>query len=231
MNSTTIDWCDMTWNPLVGCQNSCYACYANRLHTRRHLAYKNGCKLPAQYALPFNEIQYFPNRLQDPQLSSKTHKRIFVVSMGDLFAPWVNCRWRDDILLAIDRHHQHTFILLTKFPQFYPDALPENTWIGTSICMESKASQDRIYALCSRDHRKFLSLEPITGDCSHLDLPQELDFVITGGLNGSRTTPPPREWIASIPHPRIFYKRPLPELYGEFKNQFTPFIKQNQFSL
>jgi len=34
MNKTKIDWCDMTWNPVTGCLNSCPYCYARKIAKR-----------------------------------------------------------------------------------------------------------------------------------------------------------------------------------------------------
>jgi len=34
MNRTKIDWCDYTWNPVVGCLHGCPYCYARRMAER-----------------------------------------------------------------------------------------------------------------------------------------------------------------------------------------------------
>lgn len=40
---SSIEWCDSTWNPVVGCDHvsaGCDHCYAATLHNRRYLAWK-----------------------------------------------------------------------------------------------------------------------------------------------------------------------------------------------
>ena len=34
MNKTKIEWCDATWNPVVGCKHGCDYCYAKRIAAR-----------------------------------------------------------------------------------------------------------------------------------------------------------------------------------------------------
>jgi len=34
LNKTKIEWCDYTWNPVVGCRTGCYYCYAERINKR-----------------------------------------------------------------------------------------------------------------------------------------------------------------------------------------------------
>ena len=32
MNRSKIEWCSHTWNPVVGCKENCYYCYAERMN-------------------------------------------------------------------------------------------------------------------------------------------------------------------------------------------------------
>lgn len=34
MDNTKIDWCDSTWNPMVGCFHDCEYCYARKIAER-----------------------------------------------------------------------------------------------------------------------------------------------------------------------------------------------------
>jgi len=34
MGQTKIEWCDYTWNPVVGCKHGCSYCYARRFAER-----------------------------------------------------------------------------------------------------------------------------------------------------------------------------------------------------
>ena len=68
MQKTKIEWCDYTWNPVVGCKHGCSYCYARKISTR------------------FNgnfEPTFYPKRLNDKM--PKKPSKIFVCSMADLF--------------------------------------------------------------------------------------------------------------------------------------------------
>jgi DNA repair photolyase len=80
MSKTKIEWTEYSWNPSVGCENKCEYCYARKLHNKRYKAYLAGKKLPVQYAKPFEEIQLFPNRLNEPLHIKKHNVGIFSVA-------------------------------------------------------------------------------------------------------------------------------------------------------
>lgn len=124
-------WCDKTLNPTVGCtpcSPGCDNCYARELHEMRHKAYmkfestsrmlrqvrKN--PLPAQYAKPFSELQFFPDRLLEP-LSWKKPRRIFIGSMTDLGHGAISAGTIPKILAMVALAPRHTFLILTKRPE------------------------------------------------------------------------------------------------------------------
>ncbi len=113
MQKTNIPWTDFSWNPSVGCENDCSYCYARKSHNMRHKAYLAGKKLPIQYAKPFNEIQLFPDRLQDP-LHKRKPCKIFVGSVADLFSPSVPFEFIDKVVDVFEKCPQHTGQILTK---------------------------------------------------------------------------------------------------------------------
>lgn len=149
MQVTEISWSEYVWNVTIGCplpipSEGCGRCYARRLHNMRHKAYLSGKKLPKQYAKPFEELQLFPERLEEPLHHKKPHK-IFVCSMSDLFHPAVPfefitrvfdvmCSWRwpnkkaeregDDTELV---DPGHTYQILTKRPERVE---PWLNWVG-----------------------------------------------------------------------------------------------------
>lgn len=121
MNKTNIPWTDYSWNPSIGCElplasSGCKFCYARELHNMRHKAYLAGKKLPIQYAKPFEEIQLFPDRLEDP-LRKKKPCKIFVGSMTDLFCPSVPFEFLAKVFYQISICYWHTFQILTKRPE------------------------------------------------------------------------------------------------------------------
>lgn len=62
------------------------------------------------------DVTLRPDRLDQP-LKWKKPKRIFTVSMGDLFHPLVPVEFIDEVFATITRCPQHIFLLLTKRPQ------------------------------------------------------------------------------------------------------------------
>ena len=51
MNKTKIEWCDYTWNPVVGCKTGCDYCYAERMNKR------------FKWIKDWKEPEFFPERL------------------------------------------------------------------------------------------------------------------------------------------------------------------------
>ncbi|KKX53812.1 phage Gp37/Gp68 family protein, partial [Brevibacillus borstelensis] len=117
--TTAIEWTDTVWNPVTGCSKvseGCRNCYAFALHDMRHKAFREGKKLPQQYAKPFNEIQLFSVRLEQP-LKWRKPRRIFVNSMADLFHDDVPFDFIDQVFAVMALCQQHTFQILTKRPK------------------------------------------------------------------------------------------------------------------
>ena len=119
-SNSNIEWCDATWNPVVGCSHispGCDHCYAARM------AHRLG-KNPAtpQYAgLTGPDGKWlgkarFVQKALDMPLTWRNPKRIFVVSMGDLFHPSVYFAWVDQVFARMILAPQHTYMLLTKRP-------------------------------------------------------------------------------------------------------------------
>lgn len=115
MNSTGIEWCDFTWNPITGCPGpkvspGCAHCYAERMANTR-LRGRAGYKAVAPFDIDTHE-----NRWLQP-LKLKKPKRIFVCSMGDLFHERVSFRLVAKVFAMAALCPQHTFMILTKRPE------------------------------------------------------------------------------------------------------------------
>ena len=79
---SSIEWTELTWNPMVGCTKispGCKNCYAEtmprRLHAMGMRGYENGFKLtvmpdrPVEPLERFKPTVYFVNSMSDPEVS------------------------------------------------------------------------------------------------------------------------------------------------------------------
>jgi protein gp37 len=197
MNKTKIEWCDFTWNPVVGCKHGCSYCYARRINNRFH------------YIESWENPVFFEDRLFEPY-SLNRPSIIFVCSMSDLFGAWVPSYWPNIILDVVRENPQHRFMFLTKNPNRYKElpvenSFPVNAWLGVTI--NSNANKQRINELkdLPKSIKKYVSIEPLLGMCDDLDL-SCLDLVIVGAMTGPGALMPKIKWIQSIKCDQIFWK-------------------------
>lgn len=182
--TTAIEWCESTWNPVHGCHKiseGCQNCYA--------------AEISQQYGhtpAPWTAENASANvKIQDHHLTWPDHKdpqRIFVNSMSDLFLPTdlLPDDYLHDIMDVIERNPQHAFIALTKHGSengrlLEWDRWPDNLWMGVSV--ESKHREYRIDQLRETDAvTKWVSFEPlITEVRPDLD---GIDWAVVGGESG-----------------------------------------------
>jgi protein gp37 len=120
---TGIEWCDATWNPVVGCSvvsPGCTNCYAMRD------AYRKGFnrKTPAYHGLTKSvngnpiwngKVALASEATLVAPLKRRKPTAYFVNSMGDLFHEAVPDEWIDRVFAVMALSpQQHTFIVLTK---------------------------------------------------------------------------------------------------------------------
>jgi protein gp37 len=179
--NTKIEWCEHTWNPVIGCMKvgpGCDHCYAERQnkwlkkganwgpHSKR--IEPRGWK---------DEIQKF--RRKAIKLGCKL--RVFMGSTMDIFEkaiPLDGVDGRDSLdvrkeaFAIIEQSPELTFLLLTKRPQnihktipaHWFGNLPSNVWFGCTIVNQEEADRDIPWLLESPGTgNKFLSIEPILG--------------------------------------------------------------------
>jgi len=212
MNKTKIEWCDFTFNPIVGCTNGCSYCYARRM-AARGLWGCDKCKAFTPHL--------HPERIGEPEKLRKP-ARIFVCSMGEIFDPAIGVH---DTQYVIGRaawpstNQRHLFLILTKQSQIgYErlhgkegsywfgggDYLP-NVWVGASVDGVDQGVTDyrceRLHRLAGNGWHTFLSAEPLLGEVLlHGDprcaaCPQ---WLIIGAQTGPGATPPKREWVDGL---------------------------------
>ncbi len=133
--STGIEWTDETWNPVTGCtpiSTGCANCYARRMAKR--LAGRFGYpEAPHEFDVTLHE-----ERLAQP-LRWKKPRRVFVVSMGDLFHEDVPFEYAAAVfgIIAHEDARDHTFQVLTK----RPDRMAEFfKWLESTAAIEPDAS-------------------------------------------------------------------------------------------
>lgn len=196
MARSDIEWTESTWNPLTGCTKispGCKFCYAERMAKRLHgmgqPRYENGFRLTMH-----------EDALEFPLLWGKP-RRIFVNSMSDLFHEDVPVSFIERVFNVMRGAHWHQFQVLTKRSERLLEISksldwPNNVWMGVSVERDD-------YSFRIDDLRKtgavvkFLSLEPLLGPLSFLDL-RSIDWVIVGGESGPKARPMKREWVLDI---------------------------------
>ncbi len=159
-----IGWCDTTWSPVSGCtpvSEGCKNCYAKRMATR----------LRGRFGYPADEpfrVTLHPERLDEP-LRWKKSRRVFVVSMGDLFHPDVPDTFLAAVAKVIRHRPRHTFMVLTKRPKRMSEWAAHlsnltllNLWPGVTV--ENDRHYDRIGHLLNTPAAvRFVSVEPMLG--------------------------------------------------------------------
>lgn len=193
---TTIEWTEVTWNPVTGCDKvspGCKHCYAERLARRLHAMgnqrYRQGFSVTLHHDLV------------ELPLSWKKPRMIFVNSMSDLFHEGVPLEFIQAVFETMTKARQHTFQILTKRSQRLAEVAnelpwPPNVWIGVSV--ESQTFTWRIEHLRQVNASvRFLSLEPLLGPID--DLPLEgIHWVIVGGESGPGARPIQADWVRAI---------------------------------
>jgi protein gp37 len=213
MGKTAIQWSEFTWNPLAGCERispGCARCYARTLHEMRHKVYldNNGFwpnsdkPMPLQYAVPFETVQIFPERLS-VVLKRKAPTIWFVNSVSDLFHKDVPLDFIKRTFEVMNQSSRHTFQVLTKRHERLAELAEKreiewtpNIWQGVSI------ENDR-WTLRADYLRKvpasirFLSCEPLLGALPSLNL-DGIHWVITGSESGKGARQINLDWVRQL---------------------------------
>jgi protein gp37 len=196
MAQSSIEWTEMTWNPVTGCTKisaGCKYCYAEvmskRLQAMGIEKYKDAFKLALH-----------ENALAIPY-TWKKQKIVFVNSMSDLFHRDVPLEFIQKVFKVMNENPQHTFQVLTKRADRLLRVHEElhwthNIWMGVSV--EDARVQNRIDLLRQTNARtKFLSCEPLIGPLPGMNL-QGIDWVIVGGESGRKARPMDEDWVLDI---------------------------------
>lgn len=193
---TNIEWTESTWNPATGCTKisiGCENCYAERMAIRLKAMgqenYKNGFK-PTIH----EHVLELPYKWKKPQT-------IFVNSMSDLFHRDIPTDFILKTFTVMEKANWHRFQILTKRSTRLRELSHKlhwtpNIWMGVTV--ENKKYISRIDDLRhSGANVKFLSLEPLLGPLSNLNL-EGIDWVIVGGESGPGARPMKKSWVTDI---------------------------------
>jgi protein gp37 len=203
-----IEWCEQTWNPIVGCQmvsEGCRNCYAAkmayRLQAMQVRGYHQVAKKTANGSIQWtNQVRFIDEALHKP-LKRKNPTIYFVNSMSDLFHEKVSFVMINEILRIIRQTPQHKYQILTKratrmVEYFTTHRVPNNVWLGVTV--EDRISGlPRLEELRKVQAKRFLSIEPLLEDLGTIDL-TGIAWVIVGGESGHEARPMQKEWVQNI---------------------------------
>lgn len=204
--TSKIEWTESTWNPVRGCtrvSEGCKFCYAERIAARfsdKGMAYEGLAKHTKSGPRWTQEVRVVREVFEAP-LKWRKPRRIFVNSMSDLFHEKVLLPEIQEIFAVMAEANWHQFQILTKRADRLLECnsvlpWPPNVWMGVSV--EDARVIHRIDALRQTDAQiKFLSLEPLLGPLSDLEL-SEIDWVIVGGESGPGARPMDKKWVIDI---------------------------------
>lgn len=193
MSNSGIEWTEMTWNPVTGCNKispGCKFCYAEIMSKRLKAMgvdkYKDGFKLKTH-----------PETLSTPYTWKKS-KIVFVNSMSDLFHDDVPLAFIKAVFSVMNNTPQHIYQVLTKRSERLLELSSQlnwtnNIWMGVSVENDDYTYRVRQLAK-TKAKTKFLSIEPLIGPVKTLNL-KNINWVIVGGESGHKARPVQKEWI------------------------------------
>lgn len=193
---TSIEWTEMTWNPVTGCVKvspGCKHCYAETLSKRLKAMgaerYRNG------FSVAMHED------LVELPMKWKRSRIVFVNSMSDLFQEQVPLTFIRRVFETMAQCPQHQFQVLTKRAERLAELASElpwsrNVWMGASVESQEYTYRSRLLRAVPAAVR-FLSVEPLLGRIDRLPL-KGIHWVIVGGESGPGARPMKQIWVENI---------------------------------
>lgn len=209
MAETSIEWTDVTWNPVAGCSIAtagCTNCYAMRMAARLEAMgtekYRGLTRKSGDRYVWTGKINCDEKALTVPQTWRKP-RTVFVNSMSDLFHPDVPIEFIVRVWEVMKDTPQHTYQILTKRADRMRAVLSDNrfprlqnVWIGTSV-----ENADVLHRVDELRHTpafvRFISFEPLIGSVAGADL-TDIHWAIVGGESGPRSRPMLETWVWEI---------------------------------
>lgn len=203
--TTTIGWCDATFNPWIGCtevSDACGPCYAREWAKRYY---------PAAQWGDFPRVRTSDNLWKQPRKLNATAEKagtrpfLFCASLADVGDNQAPIEWFADTMDLARETPNVVWLFLTKRISVFvkrakeSGGLPPNAAIGSTLenqfvydrdRMKLKAAKEELGALFS-----FCSIEPQMG----LIIPDKNapDWIIVGGMSGAEWAKHelPPEWV------------------------------------
>jgi protein gp37 len=144
MSKSSIEWTEVTWNPVAGCSvisPGCTNCYAMRMAARLTLMgqgkYDGATRMSGGRPKWNGTINLEYSTLELP-LKWRKGRMIFVNSMSDIFHDDVPVSFIERIFDTMQRTCQHTYQILTKRAENLERQAPKlhwpsNLWMGVSV--------------------------------------------------------------------------------------------------
>lgn len=203
---TGISWCDLTFNPWIGCTKispACDFCYAEDLATAR-LGVQWGPDAPRRRTAPGNWSK--PPRWNRIAEQAGHRLKVFCASLADVLDNAVDDQWRRDLAALIIHTPWLDWMLLTKrignarkmLTAMFPDGVPDNVALGVTIANQEEADRDLPKALSVKAglgiRRLFVSAEPLLGPLDLSRYLAHIDLLIVGGESGPDARPMHPDW-------------------------------------
>jgi protein gp37 len=147
-------------------------------------------RLKGRFGYPEDEpfrVTWHEDRIYQP-LKWRKPRKVFVVSMGDLFHPEVSDRNIRMVWYAMTDAPQHTYMILTKRPErmkefigsrTHYEPLP-NVHLGVTVCNQKEADEKIPILLQIPAAHRFVSLEPLLSSVELADAWLEGDNICDG---------------------------------------------------
>lgn len=196
---TKIQWCDHTFNPVVGCTKvsaACDFCYAEKwaLRAGRPELWQGD----RQRTSPHNWKE--PLRWNATAKAEGRRAKVFCASLADVFDNQWDPQWRADLVTLINKTPCLDWLLLTKRPQniakMWPSAFINphpwfpNVWFGTTVESQQEADRRIPHLLNVPAVMRFLSIEPLLEAIEIGQWLPRISWAIIGGESGAANRRP-----------------------------------------
>lgn len=198
---TSIEWCDSTFNPWIGCTRvspACDDCYAARSTPARTLGVAWGAGQPRRRTAEatWNQPEAWERGHAEFYAKHRRRRRVFCASLADVFDNEVPVEWRIDLFRLIASTPHLDWLLLTKrignaqgmLPHswLYEGAVPGNVWLGATVVNQAEADRDVPKLLAVPARVRFLSIEPMLGPIDLRELVTRSDRMLTEAVDALR---------------------------------------------